>query len=507
MDVPYGPGEATDAVTLLAEPAHAHRRAGLNDVVRRQLERPWRIAGAFALLFGLAISVLTPPLTGADESQHFTRAFQLSQGSVLTTKHGDLYGAMLPSSFKAQMKAIALASYYSADRTAFLNLLSQPPPRGPATFVSLGTASAYGPGAYVIYAPVIALGRLVGSSTLLLLYLARIAGVIAYAAVLSLAVRRLPSHRWVLVVAGLIPAALNQASTVSADGITMVMTFLVVAEVLRLTYRPDEHQTRTLVELGIAMGILALAKPPYILLAGLALIPAWRHRGRLAGWLCGLLGANGAIFLGWASYQSSHSLRQDYPSLWLVVPHTQYAFWGLNTPKQTHLVLTQPWVFLAAMGRTFWFQGLTTLQRLFGLLSMYQTPWWIVIVSATLLLLAAMVPDRLDAVALDKLVRILMFLGACVVLLAIFAIAYTDWNHYRAPRIDAVPTRYFLPLIPWLMLPLLPARVRLWGRERSLLFEGVLCISVFALLTTVVFGVWGFHYHWHYPWSPNSTLT
>jgi hypothetical protein len=47
-----------------------------------------------------------------------------------------------------------------------------------------------------------------------------------------------------------------------------------------------------------------------------------------------------------------------------------------------------------------------------------------------------------------------------VIVLGVFAIGYTNWNEYRAPRIDAVNTRYFLPILPLLLIGLLPSRVR-----------------------------------------------
>ena len=260
-------------------------------------------------LFGLAgwhrDSILTPPLKGGDERDHFTRAYQISTGSILTHRQGPAYGADPPRSFQVEEERLVRLSYLGPDLTVFLGDLGQASASGPTEFVSAGNAASYGPGAYIDYSVTIALGRLLGLSTLVLLYLARTAGVVTYALLLSLAIRRIPTHPWVLVAVGLLPTALNQASTVSADGMTMALSFLLVAEALRLSLDEGAPRRRILIESALAAAVLALAKPPYYALVVLFAVPAWRYRRQLARPLLaigvGTLGLAGV----WSSYQAA----------------------------------------------------------------------------------------------------------------------------------------------------------------------------------------------------------
>ena len=483
--------EATETIPQLGEKRPAPTRG---PSLRRVLDRPWLVAAVLVLLFGLLIAVLTPPFTGADERDHFTRAFQISRGSVLTTKHDGVYGAYLPVRFAQEAQALSISSYVNPDHVAFLHLLGAPAPSGPTEFVSLANAASYGPGAYAAYVPALVVGRLLGLSTLALLYLARFAGVLAYASLLALAVRRLPVHRWILVAGGLVPAALNQASTVSADGLTMALTFVVVAEALHLSVVPTEKVRQSLVEVGLAVVLLALAKPPYILLAGLLLIPAWRQRGRIALALGGILGAGALLAIGWGSYQGAHSLSQDRPHLFLDTGVDKYAFRRIEIHHQTMLVLTRPWVFLAALGRSLDHAGLSTLQQLFGRLASYQEPWWIVLLALATFLVSIVVNEKGSVQGLDLTSRICLFAGVVVVSVSIYVIAYTNWNAYHAPLIEEVPTRYFLALLPMLLVAVLPAVVRVAPLERRLDPRWLLCVLLVVLLSASVVGLWHFHY-------------
>ena len=158
------------------------------------------------------------------------------------------------------------------------------------------------------------------------------------------------------------------------------------------------------------------------------------------------------------------------------------------------LVLTQPWVFLAALGRSLDHAGLSTLQQLIGRLATYQEPWWIVLLGSATFLLSIVVNEKDSTPALDLTSRITLLAGVVVVFLSIYAIAYTNWNAYHAPLIEEVPTRYFLALLPILLVAVLPSVVRLAPLERRLDPRLLLCVLLAVLLSATVVGLWHFHY-------------
>ncbi|MGO8859483.1 MAG: DUF2142 domain-containing protein [Acidimicrobiales bacterium] len=458
--------------------------------------RPALVAFCLALLGGLAIAVLTPPMAGGDERDHFARAYQISQGDILTARHDGVYGAFLPATYTSEVQALTVDSFLDRDRTAFLHHLDDPAPHGPSTFVPVGNAASYGPGAYTAYALAIAVGRLFGLSVLALLYLARFAGVVVYASLLALAVRRLPVHRWVLVACGLIPAALNQASTVSADGVTMVLSFLIVAEATKLAVDPQRPTRGLMVEAGAAAGFLALAKPPYVALVLLFLWPAWRHRGTVGRVLTAVVVGAVALAVLWGTYQATHSISQGNPNAWLggVTQTHGYAFRNLAVGRQTRYILTHPNVFIADIGRTFAYQGLTFPNQLFGQLALYQLPEWLIVACVALIATACAAPDEPRQLAIPRPFRLQLLAVSLAIALAIFAIAYTNWNAYLAPRIDALPPRYFLPLIPPLLLGALPAHMPSGRVVRAPAYRACIALGLGLVLAFAVMGLQHYHY-------------
>jgi uncharacterized membrane protein len=476
--------------------ARSVRWVGPGRVLAAIARRPAVVAFCLALLGGLAIAVLTPPMTGGDERDHFARAYQISQGDLLTTRHDGVYGAYLPRTYTSEVETLTVDSFLDRARTAFLRHLGDPAPHGSPTFVSVGNAASYGPGAYAAYAAAIAVGRAFGLSVLALLYVARMAGVVLYASLLALAVRRLPIHKWVLVACSLIPAALNQASTVSADGVTMVLSFLIVAEAIRMVVDPQRPSRRLVVEAGVAAGFFALAKPPYVALVLLFLWPAWRHRRTVGRGLTAIVA--GALVLAalWGTYQASHSIAQSNPNDWFGGAKTVhgYAFRNLAVGRQTRHILTHPNAFVAAIGRTFAYQGSAFPDQLFGQLALYQLPGWLVVASVALTVGACGAPDEPRQLAIPRPFRLQLLAVSLGVMLAIFVIAYTNWNAYLAPRIDALPPRYFLPLIPPLLIAVLPARTRSALVLRGPAYRASIALGLAGVLAFAVMGLHNYHY-------------
>jgi uncharacterized membrane protein len=473
--------------------------------VRTIAHRPALVAIILALVSGIAISILTPPEMGGDERDHFTRAYQISTGSLFTHRKGDAYGAYLPQSFVAEESRLAHLSFQDSDRTAFLSDLGRNPRGGPLVFVSARNAASYGPGSYIDYAVAIAFGRFLGLSTLVLLYLARLAGVITYAVILSLAVRRIPIRPWVLVCVGLLPTAVSQASTVSADGLTMVLSFLLVAEALRLNHDESAPRRRLIIESAVATGVLALAKPPYVLVVLLFAVPAWRYRRALARPLLAI-GVEALVLAGaWGFYQIGHSPSQGNARFWLVVAPNQYAFHGIQAGAQTAYVITHPFAFLAAVGRTFSFAGSAFPKQLFGMLPLYQLPWALVLAAAAFLLAGCLLPESIPP-RTYAIERVALITVSVAVILAVFAIAYTSWNAYRAPRIDAVNTRYLLPVLPALLIGVLPDQISGRQLSRTTIPQYLIIgLAAFVLTASIV----GMHHRQYSPpsFAPARPLT
>jgi hypothetical protein len=74
-----------------------------------------------------------------------------------------------------------------------------------------------------------------------------------------------------------------------------------------------------------------------------------------------------------------------------------------------------------------------------------------------------------------------------VVTLAVMGIEYTNVNALRAPRIDALNDRYWLPLVPFALMAVLPNRFR-WTEDRLRRYRAALVVVAFVFLVVVMVG-------------------
>jgi uncharacterized membrane protein len=458
------------------------------------VDRPHLCVGALALVFGLGFAILTPAFKGSDEGDHFARAYQLSRFQIATIKHGPNYGASLPSTLRSEIDRVTISFQKNPDKTAYLDLLDRPHPHGPDRFYDQNNAASYAPVSYVPAAIGIGIGNLFGASTLAMLYLGRFGMAVVFAALVAFAVRRTPVRPWLIGGTALIPLALLQGSTINADGMTMALSFVVLALGLRmaLTSSAEEITRRDLVEAGVAIVALGLCKPPYVLLGALYLVPAFRYRSRVAKWLGGLLAAGVVAEAAWSIYAAAHSRVQDIPDRW--IDRSGYAFKNIHAGEQLHFVLTHPWSFAAVVARTTW----DHIQRpldLFGPRFLFPTA--ILIVAVLIFGAAALSPLRAADPQLPRSLRIVLLIMSAVVVLGVMGIEYTNVNALRAPRIDALNHRYWLPLVPWALMAILPNRFR-WGDDRLRRYRAALVIVSFVFLAVVMVG------YSHRVYGPNT---
>jgi uncharacterized membrane protein len=453
-------------------------------------QRPARIVAAIGLTAGLGFALLTPPLAGYDESIHFLRAYQVSEGGLVATHHGTLLGGAVPRGLTVDLGRLLTGGLYAPhDHTAFLHRLGDRPARGPNVFVDFAPGAVYSP---VVYAPAavpIAIGRAFGASTLLLLYLGRIGSLLATVGLLCLAVRRMPTRAWMLGAVALLPVTVFQAAMLSADGITIALAVLVLALALNAAATPrGELPARRLAEITFATIALGFAKPPYILFA-LAFAIAWRrHRGTVARWLAASVAAGFVAAGAWGAYASSVYEAPRLPPGYAgpLGPFTVYTH--VDPRRQERLVLHHPVRFVETIVRTLSAYWTNLVRETVAQVPLWSVPAFIVVGAVVIVVAATAVPDTRSAPVLGWRSRLLLFGIGSATFAALMLLAYAGWNAVGSPRIEAFQGRYLLPLVPLVVVALpLPANRRGdVGQARI----GALLGSVSALLlVTVWFGL------------------
>ncbi|MFZ2176649.1 MAG: DUF2142 domain-containing protein, partial [Rhodococcus sp. (in: high G+C Gram-positive bacteria)] len=278
--------EPADAVPADARPAD--RRIGAVSIAFLVI----------ATIAGAVFAVLTPAFWGHDEITQFGRAYQVAHGGVfpqeIDDERGIAFGGDIPDSVDALMH-YALNDYRDNPEEPLpmvaspdgYDRLESAPISETTTRMWFTNTAAYSPVAYLPAAAAIRTAEFLDLNVGGLLLLSRLSGVVVFVAVAGFAVNSLRRYRiaWLAFALALLPIAVFQAGTVTADTVTNALALLVSALFVKAVFLRDRLSKPETVVLLASAVLLPLCKPTYVLLALLvALVPAtqlgWTRRVR-----------------------------------------------------------------------------------------------------------------------------------------------------------------------------------------------------------------------------------
>ena len=137
-----------------------------------------------AAVFGLTLVALTAPFQAPDEPQHFLRAYQISEGGIFPRYRRDRGGGELPVSLTEVSHRFARIRFTYKAKTSLEEIreaLRVPLRPRDCQFIPFVTA-IYSPVAYIPQATAFWIGRKFELPPLALMYMGRIANLIAWVA-------------------------------------------------------------------------------------------------------------------------------------------------------------------------------------------------------------------------------------------------------------------------------------------------------------------------------------
>jgi hypothetical protein len=223
----------------------------------------------------------------------------------------------------------------------------------------------------------------------------------------------------------------------------------------------------------------------------LAFAIPWRRHGRaVKGALTASVGAGFAATASWGAYASSVYVTPRLPASLAPFGAARFAaYTHVDPQRQERYMLHHPWSFVRAMGRTLSFYGPHLLRETVAQIPLFLLPVAIVIVGWVLIVARAAVPEPRAAPVLGWRSRAVLVGIAVVTFVSLMALAYIGWNAVGSPRVEAFQGRYFLPLLPLLLLAVPGVRVRDGTADQG---RATLALTVAspALLVAVAIGIW-----------------
>ncbi|WP_294134582.1 DUF2142 domain-containing protein [Sphingobium sp.] len=412
------------------------------------LERLLLAAICAATLF---FALVTPPFQAPDENQHYMKALLLSEGGVLATQRGEAIGAQLPRAAidlhavdfptdvpvtLRRFETAMLAHSWNADAS-----------RPGTVFAEFPNVASYAPTLYAPGAAGLLIGDALGLPRLGSFYAGRIVNALIALALLIAALRLLPFGRIAMLGVALLPTFAYQIGSLSPDAVINGMGFLGLALALRVGFMGQASAG-----LVLAAPLLALAKGVYLPLMAAGL--RWpQHRRDMRPWLIlGAMALGAAVFVGWMKFSGGsqalyHIMSRKTGESVMTAPLADQLAVILNDPVGYVRILTSsvieraPVYALQIVGRFGWNAILLPL---------------VAYPLAAVMLGAAVLSGAEARFGVGQRLWWLAVAGG--VALLIETAMYLTGTPPGADFIQGTQGRYFLPVLPLVLLALSPDR-------------------------------------------------
>lgn len=424
----------------------------------REERKFWTLERLFAsifLVFGITLALLVPPGWNNDEREHIYRAQQLSTGQLAAQAYifagNKAIGGYVPESLVMLLndtKAQDLSSRkaQSFDQNAHL----AQPDNGRTTRQQFANTALYSPIAYIPQVAAFWLGHDLGYFWIIIL--GRILGVLMVTTAAYYSIKHIKVGKWILFAIALLPSFTMQAATFGADAMALALSVIFVTCIVNLLFAKAIawRHAAGLTAVAIALAMVKSAYMPFLLL--LPALPfmnkdlrSWRHWLKLSIPLIGSIAAG----LWWIS--ATH--------------YIEVVSYAANREVQQNFVLAQPGMYLITLFYTF----VTNLQiGMYG--SLVGSYVWntaplsplFAYLAVGAVLASVFVTDKREqlrglkqriATRLRGLRWAAFLVGTTTILLTVTAVYVYFTPPYRT-SIDGVQGRYFLPLLPLLLIGL-----------------------------------------------------
>lgn len=298
----------------------------------------------------------------------------------------------------------------------------------------------------------ITLGRLLGLGAIPVFYLGRVFNFAGFVVLVYLAVRFAPVGKRIFMIVACLPMSLHIATSYSYDATIIGLAFLLIALCLRAIFAEEKLSAGLKVSIGVVVFLLAPCKVVYSVLAFLVLlIPKSKFETRRACTLYKIgviaIAAFAIVILRLPALVSMSQIpsADAQPS---IRGEDTGVFYSVGD------ILGNPLAFVSLLIRTIHVSGGFYIGSMIGssLGWLQITGPWYVILAFLLLLLLAMpksVMSDLQIKGTQKTVFACIFvIGAFLVCLSM----YLAWTFNTESVIQGVQGRYFIPLLPLLLL-------------------------------------------------------
>lgn len=410
---------------------------GIISVYRFDLNKKnlYKFAFVIILIFGICSVFITPINDISDEYEHLVRSEIVSNGEVSTNYINSV-------GFKS-ISAINDLGIQSNQNLFNTNLWNTK--INYTTYYS-DCAFAQNPFyAYLAPAAGILIAKLLDLSTIWMLYLGRIANLLLYASVISIAIKKSPIFKGPLFIASIVPLAIFQAGSVSSDCFFNAFAILSIAYFFVL-YKSDNIRYKDLGIFYTSIVLCGLLKQPYLALCLLIFVVPRSNFNDKRQEIISKIAILGVLLIGvsWSSYATSqlkYSWRANHFIEYNVNASQQLDFMLSNPQFDIYYILTVLNNIPLMFERLFEF---STSQ--FAYASSIMADLYFIFIAV----FALFYPLKEK---LSKVTRLKIAIVPAIIFYGIFIVQYLTWIQVKSSNVtQGVSGRYFIPLLIFLPL-------------------------------------------------------
>lgn len=397
-------------------------------------------------MFCIIMSLVIPLGRGHDETVQFYREYGIVNGEILAGNQ-----IMVPVALRNTFETI-----YSDSRLtnkSYLEILecNEQIDTNSKEYVWITTTSIYNPVQYTGTLVGLFLAKLITKTPIIFMYLGRLSNIVISVILLYKAIKMMPFGKKILLLASIIPIAIEGFSTLSSDGFTIAICYFFIAYILNLAFNKEIKilSKKHKIFIGVLSCIIACCKIVYFPLVLLILIiPKEKYGGLnekvkedvLVIFLTILINITWLIF-GFSILISRGGESGSQTILEAIknpIKFGQMVLYTINNNSNKYL--------LSAFGNQLeWGEQVdgTTFVIAFIALTTFIT-----------------LTDESIKKKFSNKQKIVLGIVVIMIIGLIFCSLYVQWTQIESPEIQGVQGRYFIPIMPILLLLLGDIKVK-----------------------------------------------
>ncbi len=446
--------------------------------------QPQNIFLILGLVYGIAFLLFLPPLQVPDEYAHFYKAYSISDGQLMPEKIGNKAGVYVPVDLRNTSEIIQEKMKLLVKEKQKLDMpfifKESPIDNNNKVFVDFSKIAVvtYSPLPYLMPALSTAIGKLFNLPPLILIYTAGFVNLVLWLFLIYLSIKITPVFKWGFLVIALLPMTLFESASVSADSLTIGLSFITIALFLRLSLddRIKKIYLKDVIVLFLVILALSLTKMPYFLLSFLFLmIPADKF------------GNNKKKIIIFALILSTIFI---VALIWLFITKGLYVTEkGVSIHDQLLFILPHPLLFLQLI----WNDLVTNPLKYFKIMVgtnwvSYPLPKSVYYAVISLLLFLPFL-DKND-IKIDFKKKSIIIGTFLLITGFIYLFDYLTWTPVGLNKIIGVQGRYFIPVLPLLFLLFYNNKFK----SKDNILKPITVVSIILILTVTVLFFIGEYY-------------